>query len=59
MMRGKTVMVTGANGGMGRVIARELARQEATVVMVARNPARGRRPGARSSRRPGAPPSIC
>ena len=27
MMRGKVVMVTGANGGMGKVIARELARR--------------------------------
>ncbi len=41
MMRGRVVMVTGANGGMGKVIARELARQEATVVMVARAPGRG------------------
>jgi len=41
MMRGKVVMVTGANGGMGKVIARELARQEATVVMVSRDPGKG------------------
>jgi NAD(P)-dependent dehydrogenase (short-subunit alcohol dehydrogenase family) len=34
-------MVTGANGGMGKVIARELARQEATVVMVSRDSAKG------------------
>ena len=40
-MRGKVVMVTGANGGMGKVIARELARQEATVVMVCRDPRKG------------------
>jgi NAD(P)-dependent dehydrogenase (short-subunit alcohol dehydrogenase family) len=41
MMRGKVVMVTGANGGMGKVIARELVRQEATVVMVCRDPRKG------------------
>ena len=41
MMRGRVVMVTGANGGMGKVIARELARQKATVVMVSRDPGRG------------------
>jgi NAD(P)-dependent dehydrogenase (short-subunit alcohol dehydrogenase family) len=41
MMREKVVMVTGANGGMGKVIARELARQEASVVMVSRNRGKG------------------
>lgn len=41
MMRGKVALVTGANGGIGKVIARGLARQEATVVMVSRNRTKG------------------
>jgi retinol dehydrogenase-12 len=36
-------MVTGATGGMGLVIATELARTGATTVIVARDPARGER----------------
>lgn len=35
-MQGRVVMVTGANGDMGRVIATDLARQGATVVLVVR-----------------------
>jgi NAD(P)-dependent dehydrogenase (short-subunit alcohol dehydrogenase family) len=56
-MRGKVVMVTGANGGMGKVIAQELARQEATVVMVSRDPGKGeeaRREIARATGNPSA-----
>lgn len=41
MMTDKVVMVTGANSGIGRVTARELARLGATVVMVCRNPDKG------------------
>lgn len=41
MMRGKVALVTGANGGMGKVIARELARRDATVVMVSRDRNKG------------------
>ena len=41
MMQGKICLVTGANSGMGNVIARELARQGATVVMVCRDRDKG------------------
>jgi hypothetical protein len=41
MMYNKIALVTGANAGMGKVIATELARQGATVVMVARDRRRG------------------
>lgn len=41
-MRGKVVMVTVANVEMGKVIAWELARQGATVVMVRREPDKGK-----------------
>ena len=41
MMHNKIALVTGANAGMGKVIATELARQGATVVMVARNHHKG------------------
>ncbi len=37
-MNGKTVVVTGATDGIGKVTARELARMGATVVLVGRNP---------------------
>jgi NAD(P)-dependent dehydrogenase (short-subunit alcohol dehydrogenase family) len=40
-MQGKVCLVTGASGGIGKVTARELARQGATVVMVCRNRAKG------------------
>ncbi|KAA3660510.1 MAG: SDR family NAD(P)-dependent oxidoreductase [Chloroflexi bacterium] len=40
-MIGKTVLVTGANSGVGKVTARELARMGANVVMVARSRERG------------------
>jgi NAD(P)-dependent dehydrogenase (short-subunit alcohol dehydrogenase family) len=41
MMYDKVALVTGANAGMGKVIATELARQGATVVMVSRDRRRG------------------
>ena len=41
MMDGKVALVTGANAGMGKVIATELARQGASVVMVSRDRHRG------------------
>jgi retinol dehydrogenase-14 len=40
-MNGKVVAVTGANAGMGKVIARELAARGATVVCVCRDAQRG------------------
>jgi len=41
MMHGKITLVTGANAGMGKVIATELARLGATVVMVSRDRRKG------------------
>jgi NAD(P)-dependent dehydrogenase (short-subunit alcohol dehydrogenase family) len=41
-MQGKTCVVTGANTGMGKVVARELARQGATVVLACRSEERAR-----------------
>ncbi|WP_370650182.1 SDR family oxidoreductase [Oscillochloris sp. ZM17-4] len=40
-MIGKTVVVTGANSGIGRVTALELARKGATVVMICRSRSKG------------------
>ncbi len=40
-LQGKVAMVTGANAGMGKVIARELAKMGATLVMVSRDRDRG------------------
>jgi retinol dehydrogenase 14 len=40
-LRGKVVMVTGANSGMGKEISLALAAIGATVVMVSRDPSRG------------------
>lgn len=41
-LSGKTCIVTGANTGIGKQIARELARMKATVVLGCRNAERGR-----------------
>jgi len=41
MMHGKITLVTGANAGMGKVIATELARLGATVVIVSRDRQKG------------------
>jgi len=42
MMQRKVVLVTGANAGMGKVIATELARQKATVVLLCRDADKGK-----------------
>ena len=41
-MQGKTILVTGANQGIGKAAALALAKQGARVVLVARNPDKGR-----------------
>lgn len=42
-MQGKTVLVTGANSGMGLATTVEMARRGATVIMACRSRKRGRR----------------
>jgi NAD(P)-dependent dehydrogenase (short-subunit alcohol dehydrogenase family) len=42
-MAGKVVLITGANSGVGKVTAQEIAKMGATVVMVARDAGRGKR----------------
>lgn len=41
MMHGKTVIVTGANSGIGKATAAELLRREARVIMACRSRERG------------------
>ncbi|MCA9920502.1 MAG: SDR family NAD(P)-dependent oxidoreductase, partial [Anaerolineales bacterium] len=41
-MAGKVCLVTGANTGLGKITARELAKMGATVIMVARSESRGK-----------------
>ncbi len=42
MMKGKRCLLTGATGGIGRAIARGLLEREAEVILVCRDPQRGR-----------------
>ncbi|NUO98246.1 MAG: SDR family NAD(P)-dependent oxidoreductase [Nonomuraea sp.] len=49
-MKGKTVLVTGSTGGIGKETARGLARRGARVVLVGRDPARGRAAAAEIAR---------
>ncbi|MGA9832603.1 MAG: SDR family NAD(P)-dependent oxidoreductase, partial [Trebonia sp.] len=39
-LRGKVILVTGATDGLGRALAAELARAEATVLVHGRDPGR-------------------
>lgn len=41
-MKSRTIVVTGGNAGIGRAIATELAKQKHHVVIVSRNPAKGK-----------------
>lgn len=41
-MDGKVVLITGATNGLGKVVARELAKKRATVVIAGRDPAKTR-----------------
>lgn len=43
---GRTVIVTGANSGLGEVTARELAGRGATIIMAVRNTAKGEKAAA-------------
>src|ERR1700720_4726662 len=38
---GRVAIVTGANSGLGRIVARELARHGAKVIIASRDPAKG------------------
>ena len=49
----RTALVTGANSGIGKEIARQLLREGMTVYVGARDPARGRAPSTSSGRAPG------
>ncbi len=42
-MNGKSCMITGCNSGIGKVVARELAALDATIIMVCRNAELGRK----------------
>src|SRR5438309_1311886 len=58
-LRGKTVLITGASGGIGLVTARELARRGAHLVLVCRNPDKAE--GARAAVQfaaPGSQPDV-
>ncbi|KAL4594047.1 retinol dehydrogenase 14-like, partial [Arapaima gigas] len=56
MMRGKTVVVTGANSGIGRATAAELLKLQARVIMACRDPRRAEEAAERIRQEAGAPP---
>lgn len=55
-MHNKTVVVTGANSGVGFVTAKRLAEAGAEIVMVCRDPGRGQRARARVAESATGPP---
>lgn len=57
-MHGKTVLVTGASTGIGLAMAAELARLGASVVMVSRDPERGKAAQRRVAEVPDAPTPV-
>ncbi|XP_029451821.1 retinol dehydrogenase 14 [Rhinatrema bivittatum] len=58
LMRGKTVIITGANSGIGRAAATELVRRQARVILACRDRGRGEAAAADIRRELGEPPAT-
>jgi dehydrogenase/reductase SDR family protein 12 len=58
-MSGKTVLVTGANAGLGRVVALELARRRASVTLLCRNAEAGAQAAQEIAQATGNPKVTC